>query len=292
MTKTTDVAATDIDHEVTIQSSSYTGSRQSLQMARNWLHNCLKNHSHCPTKSTWFPNRVVDVGTFERPCLQLRVKTFQKSADIQPYATLSHCWGQLSIKQLLSTNLNALQKGIISDELPKTFCDAILLSRTLGIRYLWIDSLCIMQDSHDDWITESAEMERIYRHATCNIAASAAIDGSVGCFMERDPRFAEVFRVHPPPLPKGNSPSNVYDIVPQIFWGRDITYAPLGKRAWVLQEHFLSPRVIHCGASQLLWECCELVRNTFCINLFVMSLKSVVDVACMQSRLDIYAALV
>jgi hypothetical protein len=169
----------------------------------------------------------------------------------------------LEIKQLLSTNLTDLQEEIISDELPKTFREAVQFCRTLGLRYLWIDSLCIMQNSSDDWIKQSADMENIYRYATCNIAASAAVDGSAGCFTDRDPRFAEIFRVRLPSLPQDSSCSDLYDIMSQSFWSGDISKAPLSARAWVLQEQFLSPRVIHCGPRQLLWECCELVRALF-----------------------------
>jgi hypothetical protein len=91
---------------------------------------------------------------------------------------------------LKMTNLNQFIECIDIAELPKTFQDAIEISRRLDIRFLWIDSLCIIQDSKEDWLKESVIMGDIYQHAYCNIAATAAPDGRTGCFLERNPLLA------------------------------------------------------------------------------------------------------
>src|SRR5438034_1924444 len=68
--------------------------------------------------------------------------------------------------------------------LPKTFQDAVLLTRALGVRYLWIDSLCIIQDDEKDWKRENPKMGEVYQYATITIAAAHARDSSEGCFYE------------------------------------------------------------------------------------------------------------
>jgi hypothetical protein len=69
--------------------------------------------------------------------------------------------------------------------LTETFKDAIHTNRFLGLQYLWIDSLCILQDDPDDWMRESPSMSSVYGGATINIATSGAVDGSLGCFFDR-----------------------------------------------------------------------------------------------------------
>jgi hypothetical protein len=168
----------------------------------------------------------LDVGTVESPYLQLHETG--PNSDIQPYATLSHCWGQLEIKKLTKENIKDILKGICLSELPKTFQDAVLVTRRLGARFLWIDFLCIIQDSTEDWATESSSMRLIYRIYLVNIVTTTAADGSIGCFFDRDPIFASPCRLRV-------EKTTVHDFVPSV-WQDWVIYAPLNKRAWVVQE--------------------------------------------------------
>ena len=139
--------------------------------------------------------------------------------------------------------------------LPKTFRDAIYITQKLGVKYLWIDSLCIIQDSVEDWRQEAATMGRVYQNALCNIAATAASDSSVGCFLDRNPLLAQVCRVDLTwELPLRGS----YYCLDGSLWPRSIGEAPLNRRGWVVQERILSPRILHFGAQQLFWECHEM----------------------------------
>ena len=101
--------------------------------------------------------------------------------------TLSHCWGTSKSRDynLSSNNWKQYTDAISVSALPKTFLDAIAFTRVLGIRYLWIDSLCIIQDSQEDWVTESALMPSVYGNSFCNIAASGAFNSAEGCFLSR-----------------------------------------------------------------------------------------------------------
>ena len=89
-----------------------------------------------------------------------------------------------------------MRKKVPDLAMSKTFKDAMLVVRALGERYIWIDSLCIMQDSpnRSDWFEASAKMQSIYANAYCNISATGAVDGRDGCFFDRSPLFVQPLR--------------------------------------------------------------------------------------------------
>lgn len=136
-------------HPAQIKTS--TQSEASFELAREWLNECLSSHSSCSGVASVdlpSPIRLLDVGSpddLTKPKLRL-----QGCADLgsrQMYLTLSHCWGGAKIYQLASSTYESLRIGIALDVLPKSFKDAILITRKLGYRYLWVDSLCIVQDN-------------------------------------------------------------------------------------------------------------------------------------------------
>ncbi|KAL2061615.1 hypothetical protein VTL71DRAFT_6992 [Oculimacula yallundae] len=238
--------------------SSRTDSYESWNLATTWLSTCISSHPKCNVSRTqeWLPTRILDLGTLEDPILCLQTSTSSLSSS---YMTLSHCWGKLEIQQLTTFNMDSMRSQIVVTELPKTFQDAIAFTRICGVRYLWIDSLCIVQNSPEDWSSEAARMGDIYKNALCNIAATAALDGRDGCFFQRDPLLLKPLRVRISSFDLNPSPTGLYEIrVQSSFWWYQVTNAPLNQRAWVQQEQVLSTRVIHCGKIQLLWECCEL----------------------------------
>ena len=229
----------------------------------HWLDQCNRTHSKCrpAPQQEWRPTRLLDVGTPDRPCLHLDVKDVNCPAFPCPYITLSHCWGKIEIKTLTKDGLASMINGIDVDDLPKTFQDAIVVTRRLDVRFLWIDSLCIIQDSEEDWAKESSLMGNVYQNGVCNIAATAAPNGSAGCFMERDPILAQKcrLRINSTFSKVGLNPG-IFDLVPEKLWEDGLSNAALNRRAWVVQERILAPRVLHFSMNQLFWECSELVR--------------------------------
>ena len=178
----------------------------------------------------------------------------ESQGRIGRYNTLSHCWGGEVPLTTTTATLGARKEEIPFTALPKTFQDAVIITRKLGIRYLWIDSLCILQDSRDDWRSESALMGQVYALGYLNIAARSAVNARSGCFIARQPE--------PPacPLVYESSDSSVTG----SMYIRDPSYqaerlkdSPLDKRGWVLQERVLSPRIVHYGRTQIFWECLE-----------------------------------
>ena len=169
-------------------------------------------------------------------------------------------------------------QGFNLDELPKTFQDAIAITRKLEINYIWIDSLCIVQDDLQDWQTESAEMASVYRNSLLKIAATASPDGGKGCFFERPPdgsiqvHYNETTRQETDAsCPLSNQltrlslsarPDSFYDRSATFYACPGVTYvidplrkSPLNRRGWVVQERLLARRIIHFAEDQLFWEC-------------------------------------
>ena len=185
--------------------------------------------------------------------LDLRI-TYQVPPEC-PYMTLSHTWGTARFIKLTKSTSQSLQYGFQSKDLPKTFRDAIEIARKFGINYLWIDSLCILQDSADDWTHEAARMGDVYYNSLCNIAATGASDSGQGCFFDRDRSLITPCTVK---SKWKNKIDHEYHVIEALFWQEQMVSAPLNRRAWVVQERLLSPRVLHYGKDQLLWECHEL----------------------------------
>jgi Heterokaryon incompatibility protein (HET) len=169
------------------------------------------------------------------------------------YTTLSHCWGRHIPLRLLIDNYSSLLEGFKLIDLPKTFRDAIITTRKLGIPFLWIDSLCIIQDSAIDWSTESSKMRQIYKNSYLNLAAAAAKDSTEGLFFQRSP--LQVAPCHVRASRTGNMRSVRSKYTPE---GAGSDQMILYTRAWVFQEWLLAPRTLLFGKKELLWECGEL----------------------------------
>ncbi|KAH6632997.1 heterokaryon incompatibility protein-domain-containing protein [Boeremia exigua] len=253
--------------------SSTTGSDSAFEFLATSLRTCQTSHTRCHqlTFSTnSLPTRVIDVGESAGDLVSLHERgTLDQNTS---YVALSHCWGGLQPLILSARTESTLRRGIDIGELPRTFRDAIFVCRRFGFRYLWIDSLCIMQDDTADWARESKCMRKVYSHAAFTIAATAAEDGSVGLFFYRPhPRLPPVqveATWHADPLPAFEDrktrffpPSDTYFIGDFIGEVDDIQRSPLNNRAWVVQERCLSPRILHFGREILYWECHELFAN-------------------------------
>jgi hypothetical protein len=158
--------------------SDFTGSDQALDRARSWLHTCTSLHDCSQNTVSKLPSRVLMIEGLNQ------VRLYVSAGEIATYACLSHCWGDdpLSLLRTTTNTLEAFRTSIPWKDLPNTFRDAINFAYRLGLRYLWIDSLCIVQDSIIDWRHEGSLMAEIYESAHVTLAATKASDPTEGCF--------------------------------------------------------------------------------------------------------------
>lgn len=228
-----------------------TDSATSQRLVEKWHTVCMQQHSACRSarsKKNWAPTRLV---TFDKQSETVRiVKGVRPSVR---YVALSHCWGNTDILTLTSTNSQELAQGVPMSRLPKTFRDAIRVCRWLDYYHLWIDSLCIQQDSHEDWTAEAHAMTDVYSNATLTIIAAHAANPTDGLFINRDPVALM------PPFIRcswiSDNPRQLYIPVDSIMWWMGVDYCRLSERAWTVQERFLSPRRLYFSKQQIFYAC-------------------------------------
>jgi hypothetical protein len=136
-------------------------------LARKWIKHCSTSHGECqrPQRGP-LPRRVIDVGNLESS----EPYVYETRREVDRYATMSHCWEDSLPMKTTKSNLINRQGRLVWEELPVAFRECITIVRLLGIRYLWIDSLCIVQDDHIEWAIESARMANIFENSSVTIA--------------------------------------------------------------------------------------------------------------------------
>ncbi|KAF7920703.1 hypothetical protein EAE99_007997 [Botrytis elliptica] len=242
---------------------------------QRWITDCDNQHSTCKLgrdTEARFPSRVIDVLGEDGNSVIL-VEKVDIAENTGPYTTLSHCWGKSQFIQTRKRNFFRHKKGIPWKSLPKTFQDAITIVRTLDIRYIWIDSLCIIQDNPDDWNKQSVLMADVYANSYLNIAATGSSDSRGGCFRDRSVKYnsSNSFAITPHLVSmedRQQASKKIYVrpsfedvhhrfIAPtrEQFNSSDDGTTPLLTRAWGFQERQLAPRTVHFHPSEMLMEC-------------------------------------
>lgn len=265
-----------------------------MEQVIKWVTTCDQTHSReCHPDVRYDrepPTRLIDLsdpnGTLAwPPCPSHRfqiIKTSERSVD--KYVTLSHCWGEKEFARLLMANISTfMSQGIEWSEIcrNKNFSHACEVMHRLKVRYIWIDSLCIIQDCKEDWEHEAPLMHKVYRNSYCNIAASDSSNSEGGLFRLRTLDDVVLARY---PL-DGEILTGVlagaWRIVPEDLWDRGLLEHPLYGRGWVFQgmyspsssspeivrtkaqrftsisqtERMLAPRALHFTSTQIFWDC-------------------------------------
>jgi hypothetical protein len=207
---------------------------------------CQERHFCSNNSVSDLPTRVIDVGsTTSKKAPHLHISRREEKGC---YAALSYCWGGPQRVTTTSGSMHSHKKSIPISTLPRTIKDAINITKKLGLRYLWIDALCIIQDSQKDKTEEINAMGTIYQNAIITIAATSAAsveDGFLQSF-SRQHSASLAFQ-----LPKGLV-ANVAVVEKSPSW----IDGPLDKRAWALQEFYLSQRLLLYGVNgDLRWHC-------------------------------------
>lgn len=219
-----------------------------MRLAKFWLDECCSKHSCCLPKSTDTkpPTRLLFLGA-DRSSMRLQM-TSPDDGGIR-YCALSHCWGGATdILTLKQSNIDQLCSRVEYQDLPRTFQDATDAARAVGIDYLWIDSLCIIQDSEEDWKREAPTMGRVYERATLTIAATNARSAHDGCFSTTNPLLSNPCRI------VGSQERGLW-IEGRRTDAEATGERTLRRRGWVLQETLLSRRTLCFGPDGILWHC-------------------------------------
>lgn len=203
------------------------------------------------------PPRIIDVGPSDGSEMPRLMLCGGCAGD---YAALSHCWGEGSKPMMTnSTTFSAHLEGIPYASLPNTFQHAVIVTRQLGLRYLWIDSLCIIQDYKDDWEQHCFEMPKIYRNAVVTIAGPGAVDCNTGFLHERRRPLSVNLEISNGEIDQQVTLS--HSRLKSPFHPEPEHNSPLAKRAWVLQERLLSRRILYLGSEFMYFECFTNTRH-------------------------------
>lgn len=178
------------------------------------------------------------------------------NANRRGYIALSHCWGKPTDEEktqycTTKENYQARLKGFSIDNLPKTFQDAVRITRAIGQSYLWIDAVCIIQMDQEDWGRESLSMEKVFSSDYCTISADAAKNWTQG-FLER--------KSPPKVITTYKNGKMMYACSTSHDFDNHVSRSELNKRAWVIQERFLSCRILHFAEDHTYFACGERVR--------------------------------
>ncbi|KAK3953866.1 heterokaryon incompatibility protein-domain-containing protein [Pseudoneurospora amorphoporcata] len=230
--------------------------------AKGTLKACRNTHGVCnqasPPGARQMPTRVIDVGDQALPAAK-RITRIVLTKDLkqpQPYTALSYCWGKGTQAKLNDENLAEFTKILPESKLSKTHTEAIDLTRLLGIRYLWIDALCIIQGNTKDWESESKRMASVYGNAELTIIAGRSADSGLGFVTNDYPTTKKLPK--PVPMKAGPNPHtgdgpDLGSVYLTIQRGKSV--GPVDTRGWCFQEALLSNRSLIFGQDQVAYQC-------------------------------------
>ena len=247
--------------------SSTPGDAHMWSFLRKCLDNCIKGHEKCKVAQdpTFYPQRLLRLSRdkFSGDTIQLILT--QDHPPSSPYITLSHCWGTIFPFCTTRKNISRVMKYISLSELPRTFQDCVVAAHELGIQYIWIDSLCIIQDDRQDWARHAGAMDKIYENALVTLAAVSSPDGSVPFLGPDAPSDRDNWQAVNIDIDTGGigcwsvenrstqAQLKVRKYGPILLPG--FINGPLEKRGWAWQERYLSGRIINFTLEEARWHC-------------------------------------
>ena len=242
-------------------------SEQGIERVRKWLGTCVQTHREtCPATSkgtnSLLPSLLVDVSDLER--LHIHESAPKERGE---YCALSYCWGGPQAFQTTSATLMARLNGFSVTVLPRTLQDAVKLTHELSVKYLWVDSICIIQDSEDHRTYQLSRMGEIYMNATLTICA-ARCSTADGSFLEdradaatgvhKNLVFFNILQLEDADVSSGprskkrvQAVGNLWLMESNVPFLKD----PISHRAWCLQESTLSPRIVYYERLRPIWRC-------------------------------------
>lgn len=235
------------------------GSDETYSAIQGWLEECNTSHrsnGSCQDRTTTFtPTRVIEVG--------FRDNTYSPRLVLNPtrpmsWCCLSYCWGGDQPVKTTTATIESHTKGIIFTDLPQTLQDALIVTAKMGMKYIWIDCICIIQDDPEDLAKELTTMSLIYKYAEITISASSALAVSKGFLQERT--WQPISTPFTLPLQTPDSKTGTVQITDYNSYDFE-SQDPVHSRAWVFQEQILSARVVDFSSMMARWHCATRSRN-------------------------------
>lgn len=223
---------------------------RTLENVQRWLEYCGHRHRFCQQETEpLLPKRVIDVSG-EQPHLHVSIDG-EKGA----YVCLSHRWGRPeAILKSEQATLQERRQGIPLSTLPPTFHDAVAFTRRLGYRYIWIDSLCIVQDDPNDWEQEAAKIGLYYENSALTLSVLQGNDPQAGCAWDAKDILTTSIKI-------GDCTIWCREIDSPAAHQQWMALEPgssndiLFTRGWTLQESLLAPRLLLFTKRQVVWYC-------------------------------------
>ncbi|OAL42935.1 HET-domain-containing protein [Pyrenochaeta sp. DS3sAY3a] len=257
-----------------------TFSMETAEFIKLWISHCKTDHALCGddhfntlhgSHHRPRPKRLLDLLAFEDPG-RIQLVEAENKAEME-YCALSYSWGFSKPFVMTSSNIVDFQREIHTKELPQTIKDVVQIARAIGVRYLWIDALCIMQDGRHstaasiDWYDQVNKLHDIFGQSVVTIAASESFDGDQGIIKPRNPLNQIVCQLYP-------DTKLGYEVIAPctphcLYHSFDHARWHLDSRAWVFQERILSPRTAHFTRNFVHLECrtelkCETMSTSGC----------------------------
>ncbi|KAH8204778.1 hypothetical protein TruAng_001112 [Truncatella angustata] len=219
------------------------GSERAFKVARRYLRKCSSSHLGCSfSGNAPLPTRVIDVSGDVPRLLEPRAAGLK----LAKYVALSYCWGGPQPVETTKATLHRHLNALPMERLPQTIKDAIAVTRGLKVKYLWVDALCIIQDSLEDKAIEISRMTDIYNLSHVTISASTAATCQDGFLQQRKLEKQPIkLRAKFSHVRKGN-------VLLMVDSQGD---EPIHKRGWTMQEHLLAPRLLSFGSLCLEYRC-------------------------------------
>lgn len=239
-------------------------SALAAKIVRPWLDECVSSHDACRSRQrSHLPKRVISVGSHDHaPCL------YESHGEESDYIALSYCWGLGRSLTTTKSSYAARVTGISWEDFPNTIRDAMIFTQNIGVQFIWIDALCIIQDDAEDWRVEAAKMASIYENALLTLSATASDSTNSGCFPTPRAKSHKLSK-------QLSSPFGSVDVYARLSFhhAHNVLFEyggdgyihdldeliregyPVLTRGWIFQERVLSSRTVHCAPGELLWEC-------------------------------------
>jgi serine/threonine protein kinase len=242
-------------------------SDASLSNAKTWLDECSHTHEACrhtairdgtilPTRLIEIDQRIFSGGQNETIRARIvQTDAIEPATDKVDYVALSHVWSHIQ-PLLTSDTLSSMQTELSSESLPIAVTNAIAAAQDLGYKYLWVDSLCVLQDSEEDKERECASMASTFRNAALTIVLDQITDDKVGSELTVLGTTDKTYLTSSNGSTTDKSPTSGRLPASSLLPAGILTTPNFGwdTRAWVLQDRLLSRRFLHLG-EQLYWEC-------------------------------------